>query len=513
MANVEAEENAGKERMTEVSTQSDGFNASSSQEKLEASVRSENASEEPKSNEVVDWDGPSDPENPMNWRKSRKIITLTVVTLMTILSPIASTICSSTQSAILQYFHSSNEALGTLVTSIFLLGYTFGPIAVAPLSEMYGRNIMYQICLLLFIVFNVACAFANSLAMLIVFRLLAGITGSCPVTLGTGTIADLVLAEKRAGPMSAYIVGAVIRPSIGPLIGGYLGAAAGWRWNFWLVAIISGTVSVPAILFVQETYPYVLLQNRTRRLRKASGNTNLRSALDTGKTAPQLFRFSIMRPLKMLLSPIVFLLSVYGAVMYSYLYLCFTTFATVFGGIYGFSDGASGLIPLAFGMGAVIATFAVGATTAPLSKRLTRTKGGEARPECRLPLLIIGGIFPPIGLFWYGWSAQPHVHWIALILGTAVIGMGFTGTYMPSSMYLVDAYPVYAASVTASNTILRSLFGALLPLAGSAMYNSLGVDWGNSLLAFIAMAFLPLPFFFYKYGKSMRKTVWLGVEF
>ena len=75
---------------------------------------------------------------------------------------------------------------------------------------------------------------------------------------------------------------------------------------------------------------------------------------------------------------------------------------------------------------------------------------------------------------------------------------------MPILTYLVDAFTTYAASVTAANTVFRSIFGALLPLAGPKMYDALGLGWGNSLLAFIALALAPIPFVFWKKGKAIR---------
>jgi multidrug resistance protein len=167
--------------------------------------------------------------------------------------PLASTINASATLDILAHFDSTNQILGTLVTTIFLLGYVFGPIVIAPLSELYGRAILYKICMLFFIVFNVACAVSNSLGSLITFRFLAGIMGSCPVTLGTGSIADMMPAEKRAGAMGAYIIGAVLGPSIGPVIGGYLAPVAGWRWTFWLIAIACGVMTIVSVLFVRES--------------------------------------------------------------------------------------------------------------------------------------------------------------------------------------------------------------------------------------------------------------------
>jgi hypothetical protein len=76
---------------------------------------------------------------------------------------------------------------------------------------------------------------------------------------------------------------------------------------------------------------------------------------------------------------------------------------------------------------------------------------------------------------------------------------------MPTLNYLVDAYTQYAASATAANTVLRSVLGALLPLAGPKMYAALGLGWGNSLLAFIAIALAPIPLVFWRYGKRIRE--------
>ena len=111
----------------------------------------------------------------------------------------------------------------------------------------------------------------------------------------------------------------------------------------------------------------------------------------------------------------------------------------------------------------------------------------------------------PIGLFLYGWTAQEGVHWIVPIIGTSFVGFGLLATFMPITTYLVDAFTVYSASALAANTILRSLVGAVLPLAGPAMYKTLGLGWGNSLLGFIALGCVPIPVVFYLYGERIRR--------
>lgn len=117
-----------------------------------------------------------------------------------------------------------------------------------------------------------------------------------------------------------------------------------------------------------------------------------------------------------------------------------------------------------------------------------------------LLLLIIATVFL------YGWTADKHVHYIVPIIGTGLVGLGLLATFMPIQTYLVDAFTIYAASAIAANTVLRSLLGALLPLAGQRMYSTLGLGWGNSLLAFIALAMCPIPWVFYKYGERIRKS-------
>jgi hypothetical protein len=84
---------------------------------------------------------------------------------------------------------------------------------------------------------------------------------------------------------------------------------------------------------------------------------------------------------------------------------------------------------------------------------------------------------------------------------------------MPVITYLTDSYTIYAASVLAANTVLRSLVGALLPLAGPTMYKALGLGWGNSLLGFIALAMVPLPIIFWKFGERIRTSKRFNVNF
>jgi MFS family permease len=260
------------------------------------------------------------------------------------------------------------------------------------------------------------------------------------------------------------------------------------------------------LLLLRETYAPRILQNKTLRLRKATSNPNLRSKLDKGQKPSELFRLAITRPTKMIFrSPIVLILSIFGSIVYSYMYLLFTTFTSVFEDNYGFNAGEAGLAYLGLGVGFIIGQFGIGTVTdGYLSKQ--KAKYGESRPEDRLPLLFVGSFFVPAGLFWYGWTAEYHTHWIVPIIGTSLCGIGIIAVVLPVQMYLVDAYTLYAASAIAASTVVRSIFGVTVPLAGPALYERLGLGWGNSLLAFLALTTAPCSLLLIKYGERIRKN-------
>ena len=134
-------------------------------------------------------------------------------------------------------FHSTNTELAAFVVSVYLIGFAAGPLVIAPLSELYGRLYVYHVNNILFIIFTVACALTPSLSALIGFRFLAGCAGSAPVTLGGGTIADVIHPGHRGLAMALYILGMLLGPNLGPVAGGFLTQAEGWRWTFWVLAI------------------------------------------------------------------------------------------------------------------------------------------------------------------------------------------------------------------------------------------------------------------------------------
>lgn len=156
---------------------------------------------------------------------------------------------------VMKDYKSNNLELSSFVVSVYLLGYAFGPLILGPLSEMYGRLPIYHSCNVLFVIFTVACAVATNLDSLIVFRFLAGIAGSSPLTIGAGTLSDMIAQEKRGAAMAAWAMGPLLGPVVGPIAGGYLTEAAGWRWTFWVLAIAVSLLLFCFVLFYYFFFP------------------------------------------------------------------------------------------------------------------------------------------------------------------------------------------------------------------------------------------------------------------
>lgn len=250
----------------------------------------------------------------------------------------------------------------------------------------------------------------------------------------------------------------------------------------------------------------IILQRKAKKLRKDTLDSRPISAMHPPVT-PKIFFYTLVRPTKLLLlSPISLIVALSCAVIYGILYLLVTTFSLVFQRTYHFSIGISGLGYLGLGIGNLVGLVAF-SMTSDRYMVAQANRFGSAKPEHRLPMMILSGPVIAAGLFWYGWSVQAQIHWMMPIVGSGMVGLGNMFFFMPMVGYLVDSFPTYAASAIAANAVLRSIGGAVLPLAGYPMYDTLGYGWGNSVLAFMALVFTPFLIAIYRYGEYIR-TRW-----
>lgn len=277
----------------------------------------------------------NDPRNPMTWTQLRKWSLTMTVAVSTLAVALVSSAYTGGVREIEAEFHIGSE-VATLGVSLFVLGFAIGPLLWAPLSEMFGRQIIFTVTYCALTAFNAGSAGAQNSWTLIILRFFAGAFGASPLTNAGGVIADMFHAKQRGIAMSLFAAAPFLGPVLGPIIGGFLGMNAGWRWVMGFLGAFSGAVWIICTIFVPETYAPVLLRRRAEKLSKHTGKVYVSKIdIDQGRvTLKDAFKTALSRPWILLFKePIVFLLSLYMAIIYGTLYMLFSAYPIVFQGV------------------------------------------------------------------------------------------------------------------------------------------------------------------------------------
>jgi len=389
--------------------------------------------------------------------------------------------------------------------SLFVIGLGIGPLLVGPLSETFGRNIVYRVSYGLFFAFTFPVAFAPNAAVHLVFRFVTGFMGSAFLSVAGGSVSDMFADTSVANPMAVYTISPFIGPVLGPLLSGFINQNLHWRWTYRIQLVWLFTELLCLIIFVPETYVPVLLKWKAARLRKLTGNPLYLAPLDRqNKSLLSSIITSCCTPFKLLMfDRMALLLDTWTALLLGILYLTFQAYPIIFEKGHGFSVELTGLSFVGIGLGMFLSL-----ATQPFWNRLFAREaakhGGRAPPEVRLIMGQVGGVLVPAGLIWLAFTTYPHVHWVAPIIASIPFGSGVYFVFTSTFTYLVTAYRPIAASAMASNSATRSVFAAAFPLFAGPMYKRLGTVGATSLLAGLTAVMMPLPFVFYKIGPKLR---------
>ena len=245
----------------------------------------------------VEWKE-NDPENPFNWPKRKKHVVAAVSIIMTLYVASSAVSYSWGVDEIMDRFGVS-RTVGLLGITVFTFGFAIAPMALAPLSEVYGRSPIYFTTYGLFVIMFIPQALSPNITGLLLSRFFAGVVGSTGSTMVGGTLADIYHADTRGGPMSFFSSVTLLGTAFGSIAGAYTAAnhSLGYVWIFWLQLIINGVHFILLCFLLRETRGSVLLSRRAAKMRRQTGDQRYLAVSDVERASlVTMIKVSLTRP-------------------------------------------------------------------------------------------------------------------------------------------------------------------------------------------------------------------------
>lgn len=467
----------------------------------------------PRENYLLSFDE-NDPDHPFMLSLWKKVATECVAFYnITVVGWASSSIAASLKSSsgIQEEFH-VGTLTATLVLSLFLLGYVAGICVWGPMSEMLGRQPPMIIGMIGFCAFCFAAATAKDIQTLMICRFFMAAFGCSAMVVGPAIGADIFDVKQRGRATSLATLAMFGGPTLATAINGYVSYSLGWRWTMYITGIMGSLGLFLQVVVAHETYPQIHLKYRAVHIRNTTGNWAISAPIESMELdTMHLVNRTILKPIRLTaVEPILMLFNIYFAFVFSILYIFFTGIPIIFGEHYGYfflSGNARGnayLPSLALFVGCTLMVFFQFVFLDGFQAKLLRRSGLKVCPEIRLPVMMVGGVSLPIGIFLSCWSANYHVNWIVPIIGLAIVGFGMNGILQGCLAYIIDTYLPLAATGISSNTFLRSGMAAGFVLFADAMFHNEGIQWAGTIMGCLTSILALVPFIFYFWGKRIR---------
>ncbi|ORY91226.1 major facilitator superfamily domain-containing protein [Syncephalastrum racemosum] len=389
-----------------------------------------------------------------------------------------------------------------LTVTVFFIFQAISPTFWSSLADSRGRRPVYLSTLFVYILACLGLALTRGYSWLLIFRMLQAFGASSVIAVGAGTIADITEPAERGGYIGWYSLGYNIGPVLGPAIGGFLSQYLGWRWIFWLLAIVCGIHWCILGFWLPETlrllvgrgdgYSNPTPQQWWRRRQQLKRQQQEQAAKDddTCSAAPTVVPLLYMKEMDVLMH-----LTFYG-MQYAASYAVTTTTPYFLARLYGLNESLIGVCYLASGLGCVLGSILQGKVLninyrkmeKQYSLAISRLGFDDLPIESnRMRTMWFHAAVSNIILVLYGWCIHIKTH-IGILLAIHFL-LGFTSQAIFNAVQtlLVDLFPERSASITATNNAFRCVCGALSTTFILPCIEMLGAGWAFSLVSGILL--------------------------
>lgn len=455
-------------------------------------------------------------DDPRQWSRTRKTITLWIVSVATMVSTMSSNIQTSSDSLVARDLHATSAQISWTL-SVYILAQGNCPLLWSIASEMAGRKPIYIIASVIFIIGGILAAISRTFAIFLAMRALQAAGSSTFLAISAATLADIYEPHERGTMMGLFYAAPLLGPAVAPVLGGTLSDILGWRANFYCLAGCGALVLAAMIFLFKDTFrrerslTYQMavknragkhdksnvatgtsgVPNQTRKgdeeqaskekVSQSGHENNVHEAAETKSSSATDVKLSLadVNPFPQMWQVIqrknnLLILWANGLVFafnYSLSYTC----ARVLAIRYHYGPLQIGIILLILGAGSIFGSIIGGRWSDHVVAKLKQRNGGEWYPEMRLHSAKPAMLWLPLFVIGYGWAAEKRLS--VELNGVMLFFTGFFAIWIYASTlaYLVDANAGRSCFAVAMNGSFRGTLAFVATEVAVPWQDALGV--------------------------------------
>ncbi|KAI1119184.1 major facilitator superfamily transporter [Nemania sp. NC0429] len=400
------------------------------------------------------------------------------------------------------------------------------PAILGSAADKFGRRPAYIVALCVYFAANVGLAVQNSYPALLVLRMVqsAGVSGT--ISLGYGVVSDIATPSERGSYVGIVAIGPNVSPPLGPVIGGLLASALGWRWIFWFLVILGGICLLMILLALPETARAIVGNGSipatgvNQTLLSVLTPTRLggedRPARDA-KTGSRLASLpNPLASLKLLLEKDLFILLLCNGIFYATGACVQASLSTQFIKVYGYKELQAGLIYIPFGLGGLANVYLWGKVLDFEYAQVARAHGFDL-DEVKTKLVddfpielarlrsMVYLIFPTVAaMAGYGWAVHKAAHPAIPLVLQGILGLTLSAGFVSFGTLNTDLNPGRSSTAAASGNIVRCSLAAAGTAVLQPIIDAVGAGWCFTIFGLLLAACGPMLLFQIRVGPKWR---------
>ncbi|KAK4186128.1 MFS general substrate transporter [Podospora australis] len=427
-----------------------------------------------------------------------------------------------------------------LTITSYLIIAGIAPAFMGDMADTSGRRPVYILMFSLVITANIGIALQNSYPALLTLRMVQSAGSSGMYGAAYGVVADIAEAQERGGLVGVLLLMTDVATSLGPVIGGAVTQALGWRWIFWFLVILTGSHFVIMLIFFPETQRKIVgdgsvkprgwvyqsvfsVLKRRKREVVSVGEKNGHSAVDEvleQKKTKRGFRFpNPLACLPVLANKGSLAVIVITAINYAVKAALQTSLDAQATEIYGLNYLQAGLVYLPSGVGGGFGSFFAGRfidwNYKRTVKRLSEANGGKEydknSPDFPLERTRLRGVYTlstitVLGIIGYGLALKFRAHLAVTLTMQLLTGTSTAATFTLCGTLLTDLNMNRSATAQAASNLVRCLSAGGAVAILQPMVERVGPAGCFGIYAGITFVSIPLAWALQTFGVEWRRS-------